>query len=184
MVLTSFLAAAALLAGCKSSPNWETGLPMKMDESTDKQTFAAQTTANPEEWEAAWDFLKNNKLSELDTGRYELTKGGTYATVSIYQTKEPGTARYEAHRRYIDIQYVASGREYIEITPVQKLEKGTPFDTKADIQFFDDEEKGEKRLADPTRYFVFFPADAHKPCLHANDTPTTVRKVVVKIPWK
>ena len=185
LMFALFLTAAVSISisGCRQASAWETGLGLKMDKSANIQLFIEQSTANETEWKVAYDFLKNNDLSKLDTGRYELSSAGTYATVSIYTTKEPETAKYEAHRNYIDIQYVADGEEYIEIIPLEELKEGLPYDPRADILFFNDDTKGKKRLADKTCFFVFFPDDAHKPCLKTK-APSIVRKVVVKIPVK
>jgi YhcH/YjgK/YiaL family protein len=49
-----------------------------------------------------------------------------------------------------------------------------------DIEFFHKSDDN-LLLADPTRYFVFFATERHKPCLKVGSFDK-VRKVVVKIP--
>ncbi|MDR2920938.1 MAG: YhcH/YjgK/YiaL family protein [Tannerella sp.] len=161
--------------------NWNKDLPYVPDANINKRLFIQQQEKNPETWRKAFDFLKNEDLSELPEGRYDLSDNGLYATVSVYQTKKPEDAKYEAHRKYIDIQYVAEGEEYIEILPLEMIKEAQNYDGEADIMFFESKTKGSKLLADKSRFFVFFPTDAHKPCL-MTDTTKTVKKIVVKIP--
>jgi len=151
------------------------------DESINKRLLIQHQEKSPDVWKKAFDFLNRNDLADLSEGRYDLSDDGLYATVSIYETKQPEDAKYEAHRKYIDIQYVAEGEEYIEILPLEMIDEVQNYDEKADIMFFESKAGGSKLLADKNRFFIFFPEDAHKPCLRT-DTIRTVKKIVVKIP--
>ncbi len=50
-------------------------------------------------------------------GRHELEGEELYASLSTYVTGEPAGKPFEAHRRYIDIQAVLSGREVLYLGP-------------------------------------------------------------------
>lgn len=163
-----------------ASSEWYTGLSMTPDASINQSEFASQVLKNEKSWQAAFYFLDNNNLDKLAIGRYELLNDGTYATVSDYITKEPDSARYEAHRKYIDIQYVLNGSEYIDLLRMADINEEAAYDEKSDILFFTGRE-GQRLLADKKRFFVFFPDDVHKPCLKVVCTGR-VRKIVVKIP--
>lgn len=160
---------------------WGTSFSVKPDEGMDKRLFVQQNLLNPTAWKAALDFLKRPDLKSLPEGRYDLTAEGAYAALSEYTTKEWDTARYEAHRKYIDIQYVSAGEEYIEVLPLASIREEQKYDPEADIMFFDDRTEGTKLLADPSCFFVFFPSNAHKPCLKIEEAKA-VKKIVVKIP--
>lgn len=164
-----------LLMGCNSL-----NLPFKPSPSINKQLLTEQQVKNEAAWKAAFKFLNDNDLSTLAVGRYELTDG-VYATVSDYQTKEPEMAKYEAHRKYIDIQYVVEGCEYIELMSLKDIKEPADYKEESDIAFFKGK-KGNRLYVDKEHYFVFFPEDAHKPCLKV-DTSSKVRKIVVKVPW-
>ena len=58
----------------------------------------------------AYEFLSNRDLKNLSEGRYFFDKG-IYCNVESYETKE--RHRFEAHKKYIDIQYIISGSEKI-----------------------------------------------------------------------
>lgn len=160
----------------------ETTLSIKPDESINKKAFVEQNLKNAKAWMAAFKFLKENDLANMPVGKYDLFPDGTYATVSDYETKDPESTYFEAHRKYIDIQYVVKGEEYIYLKKIDATKKEyKPYVEKQDIEFFSI--TGHQKLhAKPDVFFVFFPVDGHKPCLKVNNT-SPVRKIVVKIPY-
>lgn len=163
-----------------SKGDWINGWNVVPDASVNRQALAASWVANPERWNAAFRFLKENDLSELDLERYDIDGDNLYVSVSEYLTKNEEDALYEAHRKYIDIQYVVSGREVIGIAPL--AEKGAveeSYDPVRDIEFFTID-KVVNYEADPEKFFIFFPEDAHRPGLKYNDN-SLVRKIVVKL---
>jgi len=159
---------------------WNKELPMKPDTSINKRLFAEQNILNPASWQAALKFLKESDFNSMKPGRYELADDGTYANIDEYLTKD--TAHFEAHRKFIDIQYLAKGKEYIYVTPVdnKRNREVTPYDETKDITFFD-EDNYTKHLLSSENFLVLFPSDGHKPCMKV-DSNEVVRKVVVKIP--
>lgn len=155
-------------------------LTMKPDSSINKRLFVEQNILNPASWQAALKFLKESDFNSMNLGRYELADDGTYANIDEYLTKD--TAHFEAHRKFIDIQYLAKGKEYIYVTPIDKKRNRevTHYDDTKDITFFD-EDNYTKHLLLSDNFLVLFPSDGHKPCMKV-DSNEVVRKVVVKIP--
>lgn len=135
--------------------------------------------APEEDWKTALDFLRNTDFENIGQGTYELNANGVYATVTYYMTKD--SALFEAHRRYIDIQYLAKGKEIIEIGDIKDKIPAVDYDSLKDIEFFT-MRKYEKIVADSSSYLVLFPEDAHRPCMKIGEKQN-VRKVVVKIPY-
>ncbi len=159
---------------------WKNGWNISPDASVNRQALAASWFANPERWDAAFRFLRDNDLSKLELKRYDIDGDNLYVSVSEYLTKNEEDALYEAHRKYIDIQYVATGREMIGIAPL--AEKGTlheSYDPERDIEFFEIV-KEVNYEAGPEKFFIFFPEDAHRPGLKYTDN-SMVRKIVVKL---
>lgn len=156
-------------------------LACKPDASIDRQQFEDQIARNGEAWLAALDFMKKEDLKTLENGRYELC-AGTYAAVSEYEAKEPSVAKYEVHRKYIDIQYVAEGEEFIEMLPMSDFKEEQEYNEEKDIVFFKETPKGEKLLADKNQFFIFFPNEAHRPGIKIGNGGK-VKKIVIKIPF-
>lgn len=158
---------------------WNTELGIKPDSSIDKRSFVEQNVLNPEGWKVAYDFLKKGGFNEKDLGRYELDSIGTYVNIEEYTTKD--SSHFEAHRKYIDIQYLAKGKEYIRVSSMKDISQYIkPYSEDRDIEFFDKAEYTQ-HLLDGSNFMVLFPHEAHMPCMTADST-MHVRKVVVKIP--
>jgi len=193
MVLTSFFG----LFGCSgtSDPStwssdktnkwfekgdWHKGWSVRPDNSINKTTLAKAYFKNSSRWNKAFSFLKDNDLTKLEVKRHDLDGDNLYVTVSEYNTKNPEDAKYEAHRKYIDIQYVVSGSEFIGIAPLISQDSILQqYDATKDIEFLSIK-KGMMVQATPAKFFIFFPDDAHMPGLKEG-TNAPVRKVVVKI---
>ena len=60
------------------------------------------------------------------------------AIVSEYETKEQNEMGYEAHREYIDIQYLISGEEKICCVPLEYLKEKVAYNAEKDVAFFED----------------------------------------------
>jgi YhcH/YjgK/YiaL family protein len=163
-----------------SKGDWKNGWAVTPDESINKKEMAIAYFKNKERWNSAFDFLKSNDLTSIEAKRHDIDGNNLYVLVSEYNTKNEQDANYEAHRKYIDIQYVVKGKEIINITPLSLKDKTVQeYDETKDIEYFTVKEGGNFN-ADPGRFFVFFPGDAHRPSIKV-DTAAPVRKVVVKL---
>ncbi len=159
---------------------WLNGWSVKPDTTINRKAFAISYFKNKERWDKAFLFLNNHDLSKLQLKRYDIDGDNLYAPVSEYITKNEEDARYEAHQKYIDIQYVVSGKEQIGIAPMsQKKDVLQPYDVTKDVEFLT-VNKGVNFNATPDRFFIFFPEDVHRPGLKFGEN-SQVRKVVVKL---
>jgi YhcH/YjgK/YiaL family protein len=160
--------------------DWHKGWAVTPDPSTDKMALAKAYFKNPDRWNKAFAFLKETDLKKLELKRYDIDGDNLYVAMSEYNSKDPKTTRYEAHKKYIDIQYVVSGNELIGIAPLASQESVLQqYDAAKDIEFLS-VKNGRMVAATPAGFFVFFPSDAHMPGL-MNKTSVPVRKAVVKI---
>ena len=159
---------------------WIDGSLPSLYSGIDMIQFREQVGRNQEAWDAAHAFLLRQDLDTLSPGVYPITDNGVYAIVSEYETKQE--SKYEAHRAYVDIQYVTSGQEYIYNGNLDGFVSLNGYDKDKDIIFFSDKDSVDRYVADSNVMFIFFPSDAHKPSV-AIEGPSSVRKVVVKIPY-
>lgn len=159
---------------------WLNGWNVSPAVETNRRSFAVSYFKNRERWDKAFEFLKNNDLSALEVKRYDIDGDNVYATISEYLTKNEEDARYEAHRKYIDIQYVIKGQEVIGLAPLaDKMGTLEEYDPARDIEFLT-VRNGMNLKANPGRFFIFFPEDAHCPGMKDGEN-STVRKIVVKV---
>lgn len=193
MVLISFLG----LTGTKSTTDpatwskkkidkwfegkeWSKGWTVAPDASINRREFAVSYFKNKDRWEKAFGFLKNTDLLKSDLKRYDIDGDNLFATISEYMTKNEEIAKFEAHRKYIDIQYVVSGKEIMNLTPLKTVKEVlTPYDATKDIEFITVSQIVNFK-ATPSNFFIFFPGDAHRPGLKDGEN-SMVRKIVIKV---
>ncbi|HEX9784684.1 MAG TPA: YhcH/YjgK/YiaL family protein [Opitutaceae bacterium] len=118
--------------------------------------------------------------AEIPDGRDDIDGDRVFALVQTVQTAPASEKRFEAHRRYIDIQYVLSGKEVMEHSPVGDLTPSGAFDEGKDVGFFHDPAGATRLLVTEGTFAIFFPHDGHKPCCAAAES-ATVRKIVIKV---
>lgn len=162
-----------------NSGKWKLGWDIVPDESINKKELAIQFFKNRGLWEEAFNFLKTNNLEKISVGKNELKGKDLYVNVDEYTTLNEEDSVFEAHRRYIDIQYIVYGEEKIGISPLENTKEITPYDNFKDISFLT-AKQNNYRIASNERFFVFFPEDAHRPCVKIGEN-IKIRKVVVKI---
>ena len=127
---------------------------------------------------AALEYLAQTDFAGLAPGRYDIDGDSVYALVQHYETRPREKGLWEAHRRYIDVQYVAAGIETMGYAPLDAMTVSQAYAPEEDCVLFSGD--GDFITARAGTFVVFFPQDVHMPCL-VKDTPGTVRKVVVKV---
>lgn len=123
-------------------------------------------------------FLKNVKPN-IENGVYEINTR-VKAIVSEYETKKVNEYGFEAHKRFIDIQYVLQGTERVCCLPLEKLNETKPYSEDNDAAFYSASSKPLEMIIGDGFFSVFYPQDGHMPCLSV-DGPKWVKKVVLKV---
>ncbi len=159
---------------------WLGGWEVTPDSSINNRELAVSYFKNKDRWDKAFKFLKDSDLSKLELKRYDIDGDNLFATISEYFTKNEETTNFEAHRKYIDIQYVIKGKEIMNIAPIATVKDIIiPYDATKDIEFVT-VDKVVNHLATPGRLFIFFPNDAHRPGLK-DGVSSEVKKIVIKL---
>jgi biofilm protein TabA len=126
----------------------------------------------------AFDYLLTAPLAELPPGKHTIDGERVFALVNDYTTSPVDMCRFEAHRRYTDLQYMVRGIEQIGVTNAGGLHSVEPYAGERDIEFFHG--AGDLITLREGQFAIFFPHDAHQPGI-AVDSPQEVRKIVVKV---
>lgn len=117
----------------------------------------------------------------LEVGHHQIDDVNYY-NVDVAVTEPAACRLLEAHRQYIDIQFVISGSEYIGWQPLADCGKVIEEHPDRDIWFYDGPiEKDGAIMMIPGTYAVFFPFDAHRPLCAPNGQCGPVRKIILKI---
>lgn len=134
----------------------------------------------PEAFRKAFDFLKNLPPDAAD-GTYPIDGEKIYAMVQSGTTSGTEADKLEIHRKFIDIQYLISGRETLVWAPMKGLDVHTPYNGEKDFCFLHPAGNVSRLELLPGNFAVFFPGDAHNGKLSGPAGDTPFRKVVVKI---
>jgi YhcH/YjgK/YiaL family protein len=125
-------------------------------------------------------YLAGTDFSKLETGRHDIEGDQLFAMVQEYQTKPLEKGKWEAHRRYWDIQYVMKGTEQIHYANIEHLSAGE-YDAEKD--FLGLEGKGDQVTLREGMFAILSPRDAHMPGM-AQGQSVAVSKVVVKVAYE
>jgi YhcH/YjgK/YiaL family protein len=130
-------------------------------------------------FEKAFDAAEKLLLTDPADGRYDVEGDDVYIAVSTYETKPlNGDRRFEAHREYIDIQLLLSGRELIGFAPMSALEVTDEY--RPDYELYGMVDIFDKVMLEKGKFAVIYPGEPHAPGLAA-DKPEQVRKMVIKV---
>jgi biofilm protein TabA len=129
----------------------------------------------------AFDYLSRTDFSQVANGRYPLDGEEVCAVVMRYRPKPLAETAWEAHRQYIDVQYVAAGVERMGYAPLcNGLLARKEYDPKDDYVLYD--VKGDLFEVHAGSFAIFTPHDVHAPGVARDlpEPPEEVCKVVVK----
>ena len=128
----------------------------------------------------ALEILKDKSLAEKKDGRYDVDGEKLYYIVQRYKTHPIGQGKLEAHKKYIDIQFVAEGEELLVFAFLENLEIAEPYTEAKDAAFYKIPDKISTVRLGPGMFCILFPQDAHIPGCQINH-PSNVVKIVAKV---
>ncbi len=124
------------------------------------------------------EILQSLNLDALQPGHIELDGNYVYININETKSKNKEEAKLESHRRYIDIQMPLSGKETFGVKSTTNCTNPIgEFDTERDILFYEDTPT-EYITLNKGEFIIFFPDDAHAPCINTIDNHL---KLIVKI---
>lgn len=126
----------------------------------------------------ALDYMKTADLSTIDPGKYEIEGSDIFALVQDYETKNRLECKLESHRKYIDIQYLLKGREFVGHALLNNQKPVKEYSAEDDYMLFSEESSFFELK--PGMFAIFHPSDLHMPSVYEKQ-PEKVRKVVIKV---
>lgn len=134
----------------------------------------------PEAIQKALRYLQEKDFTQMEPGVYEIRGKDMYAQVFDTLTEPAEKKLPEVHEKYVDIQFLASGREKLGFAPDMGTCEVSERIPERDLIYYKEVENEWYICALPGSYSIFFPNDIHRPAV-AFDQPETIRKVVVKV---
>ncbi len=126
----------------------------------------------------AFEYLLGTDFTKMEPGKYDVDGNEIIALVQDYQTKSITDCKWEAHRKYIDIQFMVNGTENFGYANLDSLKTVQDYNDEKDYLLLEGE--GDFLKFDKDYFIIAFPQDAHMPGI-VYDTPSQVRKVVLKV---
>ena len=125
----------------------------------------------------AFEYIQQIDVNTIADGRHEIDGDSMYALVQSYNTKLKEQGFWEAHRRYIDLQYVVQGAEGMGYANINHLQQGE-YDAKKDfLPLFGE---GDLVTLKSGCFVLLLPEDAHMPGMAVGES-APVKKIVIKI---
>jgi len=128
--------------------------------------------------ETAFEYIRKTELKIIQPGKYEIDGENIFALISEYKTKSEQEGKLEAHKKYIDVQYVIAGEELMGYAPLSNQTVLEPYKEENDIVFYE----GNKSIIKVSAgmFAIFFPEDVHMPGISAGKN-SDVKKLVMKV---
>ena len=131
----------------------------------------------------AIQILRETDVTDMHHGKYPLDGDRLILQINEVTTGPKETKRPEVHRKYIDVQYMVHGHEYIGFYPDQKTSM-VKEDRLAedDVLFYEENDRVKEMMLPMTDgcYAIFFPEDVHRPCCQMGEAED-VKKIVLKV---
>lgn len=131
-------------------------------------------------FEKAFRYLQETDWQNLESGKYAIEGDRLFAIVQEYETKAAAGEQMESHRTYTDIQYLISGSEQMGLSIAADQTITRPYNPEDDYQLYGNSPDNFVQFH-PGMFAVFYPTDLHAPCLHPQEQPVKVKKVVIKV---
>ena len=143
-------------------------------------TISHQVLMTPS-FRRAFDFLRASAVHKLSDGRVDIDGDRVFALVQRYESVRTAAPKFEYHRKYIDVQFIASGEEVIGWAISETMKVTGAYDDKKDICFGTvTDGKWTPVHLQAGQLMVLWPEDAHAPKLAAGE-PLPVMKIVIKV---
>ncbi len=129
------------------------------------------------------DFLHSHDLAAMPAGIHHIDGDDVFVNVQDAPVKTAAEARFETHRRMVDIQVPVSGDEVHGWLPSSLL-PASVYDEQTDMTLYLTLAEAEAAGLPATRYVlrkgqfaIYMPTDGHAPAI----TPTPMRKAIFKL---
>jgi YhcH/YjgK/YiaL family protein len=131
--------------------------------------------------EAILKFIADHECARLPDGEMEIEGRELFVRIMSYVPKPAAENRFEIHRIYADVQYLASGAEIMQTARMKDLSPLTDYDPKGDYHFFKASGAITDLIIQAGEFAVFYPNQAHRPSCLWEGHKGLVKKLVFKV---
>lgn len=127
---------------------------------------------------AALQKIRSTDFSQLEDITYEVNGRDLYFFINSYDTWKDND-KPEAHKKYIDIQYMITGSEKMGVGQLDTMVEEVEAKPQNDVWFYHG--PMDHITVQEGMFAVFYPNDAHAPCITPDGNCAPVRKAVFKV---
>jgi len=128
----------------------------------------------------AFEYLETMDIAQPDA-RYHVDGMQLYCDYQRYPTKPADQAVFEAHLKYVDIQYIVAGRETILWSPLHELKTVTKtYQENGDYTLYAPVPTSVPIGLRATHFAIMFPPDGHAARIQYGG-PSDIVKAVMKV---
>ena len=124
--------------------------------------------------------VENERLLSLPINAFEkvdLDKNN-FGLEQVYNSKERNECFFESHRQYIDVQFILEGEEIIEVVNIDDVSVNFKYNNEMDLLKYKPTLNASSIRLKKGDIAIFYPQDAHMPCVKLNKSQKVVKTVV------
>lgn len=126
-------------------------------------------------------FITEQDCLKIRNGEIEILGRDLFVRIAEYDTGPADQKQFEAHKIYADLQYIAAGREVMDVSLERNPKPVTEYDAAADIRFYEDPLEIFSLMVGAGQFTFFYPGELHKPGCLALENLSRIKKLVFKI---
>lgn len=127
----------------------------------------------------AIEYIENIDLNDLDEKEFKIDGDEIYGSIKNFVLKDKESLYFENHNKYIDIQICLEYGEIIDHADKSEIINKIPYNADKDVEFGITNRFNNLFLS-KGMFVIFFPNDAHKPCVKFEDYDKSC-KLIVKV---
>lgn len=126
----------------------------------------------------------NTRICSMNCNQHKKVEitSDIFAIEQSYSTQKSEKLFFESHIKYVDVQFLISGREVIEVVHIDLLEVDSEYNGEGDYSLYKATPNSSKIIMRSGDLSVFFPKDGHMPGIQYGEESDVIHKTVVKIP--
>lgn len=126
-------------------------------------------------FEKTFNYIETVDFNKLKEGVFEI-EGTDFFTIYSDIADAKNEAKFESHKKYLDIHYVIKGTELFGFKNIDHSCVISTYSSERDVMFFENKEFDTITLSE-NMFVVFFPSDVHAPVIESKG----LKKIVFKI---
>jgi YhcH/YjgK/YiaL family protein len=124
--------------------------------------------------------LSSREISSMTEGKHEIEGNKVFYLVQKYSTKPRNEGQMEAHKKYIDIQYVLNGQESIFVENIAACKLVSAYNEEDDAAMYEVPKSFSEIYMSKGMFCILFPQDSHLAC-RTTANESKVHKIVFKV---